>query len=303
MRSISILAFLSFAACANDYDLYAEKGDEDAAADAEETPEFGGTGSADTANPDTTDTGTIDVNQDDPVAVCSVSPSEVRPIVDTAVFNGASSYDPAGGTITAYTWSLVSKPTGSAENMPGGASANRSFTPDLAGEYVGRLVVRTSDGRTSAPCETTLTAVPVENLWIEMYWQYADDDMDLHLVRPGGSLLSNDDCYFANCTFGLDWGTWGDSSDNPTLDLDDISGAGPENINIEYPENGQFTVYVHDYQYSTGDTPSSNTATVNIYVGGVLEWTGSYTFSASEENAYIPYATINWPAGTVSSLL
>lgn len=301
MRSISILALLSFAACSNDYDLYAEKGDEDAAADAEDTPDFGGTGSADTANPDTTDTGTIGVDQDDPVAVCSVSPSEVRPIVDTAVFNGASSYDPAGGTISTYTWSIVSKPTGSAENMPGGASANRSFTPDLAGEYVGRLVVTTSDGRRSAPCETTLTAVPVENLWVEMYWEYADDDMDLHLVRPGGSLLSDDDCYFGNRS--PDWGIWGDSSDNPTLDLDDISGAGPENINIEYPENGSFTVYVHDYQFSTGDSPSSNTATVNIYIGGVLEWTGSYTFASYEEDDYIPFATINWPAGTVSPLL
>lgn len=303
MPRLTFLALLALAGCATDYDLYADKGDEEGAEDEQDdVPDFGGTGSVDTGEIDNTDTGTIDVNTEDPVAVCSVSPSEVRPIVDPATFNGSASYDPAGGTITNYTWSLVSKPTGSAINMPTGSSASRTITPDLAGDYTGRLVVTTSDGRTSAPCETTVTAVPVENLWIEMYWTYSGDDMDLHLVRPGGSLLTDDDCYYGNCTptgwGGLDWGTWGDTSDDPVLDLDDISGIGPENINIEYPESGVFTVYVHDYPgsvYSGG-----NPVTVNIYIGGSLAWSETRTISV--EDSYNAFASINWPAGTVTSL-
>ena len=109
--------------------------------------------------------------------------------------------------------------------------------------------------------------------------------MDLHLVRPGGTLQGNGGCYCRK--HQPRWGVFGDSTVT-LLDLDDISGTGPENINIEYPENGIFTVYVHDFTYSTGDSPSSNLATVNIYIGGSLEWTGQYNFRASDEGQYIP---------------
>ena len=304
VRPVATLFLLGLLGCNTDYDLNFDKGDEegpDAPGPGLDTGPSG-TGPEDTGGGTTGDNDGVDVNLQDPIAVCSVSPGEVRPLVEDATWIGGDSYDPEGGTITQYTWSLVSKPTGSGINMPGGASANRTgFVADLAGEYVGQLVVRTDDGRVSEPCQTTLTAVPVENLWVEMYWEYSDDDMDLHLVRPGGTLQGNGDCYYGNTN--PDWGVFGDSTDDPSLDLDDISGTGPENINIEYPENGIFTVYVHDFTYSTGDSPSSNLATVNIYIGGSLEWTGQYNFRASDEGQYIPYATINWPAGTVSSLL
>ncbi len=309
MSRTALLFALGLAACSTDYDLTADKGDEEPPEDTNpDLPDWGETGGEQEESGDPgTDTNDTEVFTDDPVAVCSVSPSSVRPITEAATWQGGDSYDPEGQPIVDYRWSLVSKPTGSAMNMTSGSSANRSgFYTDLAGEYVGRLIVETADGRTSEPCEATLTAIPVENLWIEMYWQYADDDMDLHLVRPGGSLLSNDDCYYANCVdYGwgtLDWGTWGVTTDDPSLDLDDIPGTGPENINIEQPENGTFTVYVHDYQYSTNDSPSSNQVTVNVYIGGALEWTGNKTFSSTMEDDYVPFASISWPAGTVTSL-
>ena len=55
----------------------------------------------------------MDVSLQDPIAVCGVSPGEVRPLVEDATWIGGDSYDPEGGTITQYTWSLVSKPTSS----------------------------------------------------------------------------------------------------------------------------------------------------------------------------------------------
>jgi hypothetical protein len=227
----------------------------------------------------------------------------VHPPFETAQWDGSSSYDPAGGTITNYNWTLASKPSGSSAVMPSGSGPFRNdFLPDLAGDYVGRLVVTTADGRSSEPCETTLEAIPAESLWVEMYWTVANDDMDLHLLAPGGSLLSDRDCYYANCVGGwLDWGTVGDEDDDPALDLDDIPNTGPENINIFDPQNGTFTVYVHDYSGSTPDYYGSNTVTVNIYIAGALVYTG--TTGISGDGDYVPFAEVDWPTGAVTDLL
>ena len=58
--------------------------------------------------------------------------------------------------------------------------------------------------------------------------------MDLHLVHldgPLGTYRSSDDCYFANKQ--PSW--FGDPDANPTLNVDDNNGLGPEVITIEAP--------------------------------------------------------------------
>lgn len=261
----------------------------------------------DTAEPE--DTGipgggdSTEVDPDAPVAVCAVSPNPVEPPFTTATWDGSDSYDPAGLRITTYNWTLISQPTGSSVRMPSGSGAIRSgFSPDLAGEYVGQLVVTTEDGRVSRPCTVTLESIPSEDLWIEMYWQYSGDDMDLHLLNAGSSssaLTTSNDCYYGNCVgSGLNWGYPSASTDDPTLDLDDIPGVGPENINIAAPYNGTYTVYVHDYPGSVYN--GTNMVTVNIYVAGRLAWTD--TRNVNSEDYYAPFAAISWPDGSVSSL-
>ena len=229
------------------------------------------------------------------VAVCSVDPTEVEPNAGSATWIGRESYDTAGYAITDYDWTLVSAPGGSTATMPVGASADRSpFQPDLAGEYVGELIVTNELGMASEPCQATLTATPVEDMWIQMYWTHSGDDMDLHLLKPGGNLETQGDCYYSNCVgSGLDWGVSGDPSDNPSLDMDDIPGTGPENINIQSPETGTFTVYVHDY---TG----GNDTTVVIFLGGYQVWSDTRTISG--ESSYTAFAEIDWPSGLVTSL-
>jgi hypothetical protein len=239
-----------------------------------------------------------------PIAVCSVTPEEVAPNRDTATWIGRESYDTDGYSITSWDWTLYSQPGGSTAFMPPGGADRANFAPDLAGEYVGQLIVKNELGVESEPCYATLTGTPFENLWIQMFWAHNDDDMDLHLLAPGGRLESNSDCYYANCVpsswSSLDWGVAGDTSDDPALDMDDIPGTGPENINIDYPQNGTFTVYVHDFSGSTGDFMGGNDTTVVIYVGGSQVY--NETRSISGDGSYTPYAEIVWPSGVVTGL-
>ncbi len=242
-----------------------------------------------------------------PVAICSVTPDPVSPPFEVATWVGIDSFDPRGEEIEQYDWQLVSAPEGSAVTMPFGEANRGPFTPVLAGDYTARLIVTNESGLVSDPCEVTLQAIPDQNLWVEMFWSEFQDDMDLHLLRNDGPLESSSDCYYSNCTparqmfFPMDWGVSGYEEDNPVLDLDDIPGTGPENINIADPESGvEYTVVVHDYTGSTPDVYGENDVTVNIYLDGSLAWTDTRTITG--DGSYTYFARIDWSTGTIIDL-
>jgi hypothetical protein len=99
-----------------------------------------------------------------------------------------------------------------------------------------------------------------QDIEVRQNWEKVGD-IDLHLVRPGGSfndgsglgtscpstsgLNVGSDCYYANpCP---DWGVAGDYLDDPYLYLDNVDG-GPgsmEGISLAGAVSGEYVVYSH----------------------------------------------------------
>ncbi|MEQ9502648.1 MAG: choice-of-anchor D domain-containing protein [Deltaproteobacteria bacterium] len=111
------------------------------------------------------------------------------------------------------------------------------------------------------PDVTALTAI--------LTWNTNQHDVDIHLVRGGGSTFSNDDCYYANLS--PDWGVANDQTDNPFLDVDDLDGFGPETINLGASAPGTYEVWVHFYSSDILNRPTE--ASVEVYLAGTLAGT------------------------------
>lgn len=249
------------------------------------------------------------------VAICAVDPEVVTPPVEDATWIGSGSYDANGYSITRYTWSLLERPEGSAAEMPycPDTADCSGFVPDMAGTYTALLYVENALGHTST-CTTDLGVMPSDDLWVEIFWTHAGDDMDLHLIAPGGEAFSESDCHYGNCQawwwdeqeliesgyedYGLDWGVWGYIGDNPVLDLDDVPFTGPENINIADPPKGEYTVLVHDFKAIDSTFLPGNEVTVNVYIDGVKVYSDSRSISG--ENRGECFCTVDWPSGAIT---
>lgn len=251
-----------------------------------------------------------------PVAAVTESRLDVLPL-EIITLDGSASSDMDGpsGMPVSYEWVVVSRPEGSTAQpverffnplrpADGGEPDNNStptaqFFVDLAGEYVFNLVVMDDLGF-AAPSNTCpqqeatiiVNSLPDEDIHVELTWTTPGDpnetdtegtDVDLHFRHPNAQRWNQSpyDCYFANPN--PDWGPTGPIG-NPSLDIDDVNGAGPENINLNDPEftdqttiPGPYLVGVHYYQSGglfTADYGASE-ATIRIYLGGSLA--GTYT--------------------------
>ncbi|HUU03812.1 MAG TPA: choice-of-anchor D domain-containing protein [Myxococcota bacterium] len=236
---------------------------------------------------------------DGPIAICSVDPQTTVPLT-TVRWLGNQSYDTNNRPIAVYRWSIVAFPAGSAATLVG-IGANRSTQVDLAGSYTAQLVVENDIGQVSEPCTATTSVTPTQDLWIEMYWTHAGDDMDLHLLAPGGTPRTSSDCFFSNCVgmfFTPDWGQLGYDGDDPHLDQDDIPHTGAENISIADPADGVYTVFVNDYPGSVYDPP--NKVYVNVYIDGAL--VAGFDKDISGENVDWYVCEIDWPSGVITPL-
>jgi hypothetical protein len=237
---------------------------------------------------------------------------QVMPL-DIITLDGRLSNDPDGWIVESH-WVVLDAPRGSttqplenyfnpARPQDGGRPDDPStpgafFWADLAGSYTLALNVVDEQGlqTPSHACpapETHLVEVfaePSDDILIQVTWNTPQDidqtdddgtDIDVHLLHPLGLHPRGEDwsqapfdCYFANKE--PDWGPEGPDG-NPSLDIDDVNGAGPENISVNHPEDttalgAPYLIGVHYYRaesFLAGDYGPSD-VTVRIYLGGEL---------------------------------
>lgn len=205
-----------------------------------------------------------------------------------------------------YRWTIVSAPEGSTTRLERASTAQPSFWVDLTGTYEIQLVVTDGLGLESAPATAIVEALPTNAIRIELTWDHPDSDLDVHLIRQGGAFCDcASDCHYRDCGRHPNWFPTKPGA-NPSLDIDDRSGFGPENINIDgngptrVVEPGVYTVAVHYYSSNSGISswPTSvSNATVRIYVFGLLAAELSREMMVDGEVWFA--GDIRWPEQTV----
>jgi hypothetical protein len=205
--------------------------------------------------------------------------------------DGLASTDPAGALPLEYKWNVTSWPDASGkEPLDPDNTAEVDLYADVAGVYEVELVVTNQLGTSSEPAVCVFSAEPEDDIHVELSWNTALADMDLHLTQGGNQIFDEpEDCNY--CNTNPDWGT-NSNDDDPRLDIDDRGGEGPENINIFTPEDGTYVVRVH-YWDDNGDGPVE--ATAKVWLDGVEVFSDSRVMNVNE---VWDVGTIDWPSAT-----
>ncbi len=257
-----------------------------------------------------------------PTAIIKVAEGEEVVPQTKLHLNGDQSFA-STGPIARWEWS-VEQPDGSASFfLPSFKATNTTFEANVAGIYTFRLDVwDQNDVKSCEPAVYTVIVNPDQAIHIEALWDTPGDpdqsdegpeagaDVDLHFLHPFATGYDIDgdgklDGWFDN-PFDVywfnpnpDWGAFGNPDDNPSLDRDDTDGAGPENINLNLPEDGMvYRVGVH-YWNDHGFGVSS--VTVRIYVFGSLKHEISGLEMSNHE--FCELATIDWPSTVIAPIL
>ena len=237
----------------------------------------------------------VGVQQICPVAKVKVAEGGQVIPQTTLHLNGSSSVAPGGGQIKKYKWT-VKQPQGSNQPLlPSANFPNPTLQANTAGDYTFCLNVWDQNDVISCDSQcATVQVLPTNAIHIELLWDTPSDpdqvdsgpaagaDLDLHFAHPLASGLDHDcdgvgDPWFSNPwdTFWFNpkpsWGAVG-TTDDPTLDLDDTDGAGPENLNVEESEGSldQPVAYSIGVHYWNDHGFGTSYATVSIYLQGAL---------------------------------
>lgn len=234
------------------------------------------------------------------VVVASPSAEYQGVPLDLLALDSLRSFSEDGSPIVRTEWTLVQRPPDSgAAFSQGMEGARNGLFLDLTGDYRVEMHVWNARGQRSCePAVLDVAAIPDEDVHIQLVWDTPNDnnqfdsfgsDVDLHLLRQGGVWNSDPwDCFWQNLE--PDWGRPFDGTDNPSLDIDDTDGWGPENINLNNPEEDlRYHVGVH---YFSDQGFGTSYATVRLYLGGRLE--KEYRRQRLRDQQFWHVADIDW---------
>jgi hypothetical protein len=226
-------------------------------------------------------------------ATCGVAVSCPPPMTVNA--NSTVTLSPtimAPGAVSCM-WGIQSRPSTSNGNFSNAASCtSTTYFADVVGTHLVTFNVNDGLGST-AQCTTPITVTANGDLWIELTWD-RNNDMDLHLLHPNAGAPGLAASWFNtvwDCNFITDLPSWSaNAQNNPSLDRDDITGRGPENIRINTPQpNLNYAVGVHVYSYVA--SPNPVLSTLKVYCGGQLMTTQTRSMSRNKDM---------WVVGTIN---
>jgi len=252
-----------------------------------------------------------------PLAMIEVTdPPDIDDIgpLDTVTLDGSGSTSTSGKTIR-YNWYFSRAPSDShtgykPESNPGAAntleshstSAQPTFFVDLAGVYKSCLeICELNDDGTVNACTSDMEcqndacveidATPRESIHVQLVWDHPETDVDLHYIHAGATYGDREidrpdgDCHFFNPH--PDYCVAGDDTDDPSLDIDDVRGYGPENINHDEPCDGEYRIWASYYE---DKGMGSTRAKVRVFIKGVM---------ASESSHILDRRNCHWLVGKV----
>ncbi len=177
-----------------------------------------------------------------------------------------------------------------------------TYTPGRAGLEGGNWdVLSTDSANPTQRIDVSAIASPPPlqdvGLHVRVRWDNDLTDVDTHVLAPGGQMWTCDgDCYFSNGN--PNWGDQARWEDDPFLDVDDVDGFGPENVNIQEPTAGTYRVLIHYWDAHGGSTP--NTTVEILSFGQVV---GRYGPVATPNvNDVWQVVEIDWPGPVLRAL-
>lgn len=202
--------------------------------------------------------------------------------LDVIVLDATNSSD-SESAVTGFTYTLTDQPDGSTAVVEDEGNGRARLFLDLAGDYEVCLDVEDEKGTPS--CNTDCIQVkskPNEKIHVQLIWRTEKDpvigdddgaDLDLHFTRiPEGSWGDRGsqagqngwDVFFLNTE--PTWLITDGLPENPSLDIDDRDGEGPENVNLDDPNPcSWYAIGVH---YFDDKGLEDSFATIRVFING-----------------------------------